>query len=246
MTDSVQKKVSRQPIEITDSIATKSFYLLRFIGYVILVFSVIDYAGIFIPPRLTDPTWEFQAITQMVEQVWSPLLGLTFIFLYNQSSNISSRQLLILRFLSWVALFIGIAYLLVLPLGVNNSLTLYKDINSQFTNQQAQQQEKLQKFNTKLNSVNSPQELENLARSLNIQNEAGANQSPQELKSKIQNQLQNITQNQIAAANTAKTQQVKSLIKNAVKVNLGAIISGVCFITFWRLTRWTRVISNNV
>ncbi len=241
-----KQELSHNPIEITEAVENRAFALLRFIGYILLLFSLIDYLAILIPPRLTDPSWEFQTIGQVVDHVWSPLLGMTFIFLYNQASIVSFKQLSILRFLSWVALPLGIAYLLLLPLGINNSLTLYKNINAQFTNQQAQQQEQVQKIIEKLNATNSPQELNNLARTLNLPSEAESNQSPQDLKNKLSQQIQTVTQNASATANTAKTQQIKNLIKNAVRINLGVIISGVCFITLWNLTRWTRIIYKDV
>ncbi|XHR81751.1 MAG: HpsJ family protein [Gloeotrichia echinulata GP01] len=182
----------------------------------------------------------------MVDHVWSILLGLILIFLYNQTSVIKPKQLSILKFFSWVALLIGIVYLLMLPLGINNSLTIYKNINNQFTNQQAQQQEQVQKVTERLNATKSPQELNNLARALNLPNADEANQSPQDLKNKILQQIQTSSQNATTAANTAKREQIKNLIKTAVRINLGAIISGVSFIILWRLTRWTRIIEKNV
>lgn len=241
-----KQELSHNPIEITEFVERQAFGLLRFIGYILLLFSLIDYLIVLIPPRLTDPGWEFQTIGQLVDHVWSPLLGLTFIFLYNQTSIVSSRQLSILKFFSWIALPIGIVYLVLFPLGINDSLTLYKSINAQFTNQQAQQQEQLQKVTEKLNATNSPQELNNLARVLNLSTEAGANQSPQDLKKTLSQKIKTVTQNASATANTAKKQQIKDLIKNSVRINLGVIISGVCFITLWNLTRWTRIIHKDV
>ncbi|MBD2503649.1 HpsJ-like protein, cyanoexosortase A-associated [Anabaena azotica] len=241
-----QEKVIKKPVEITEIIEKRSFGLLRFLGYTLLIFSLVDYLAILIPPRLTNPNWEFQVIGQMVDHVWSILIGLIFIFLYSQPSIIKPKQLSILKFFSWVTLTIGILYLLMLPLGINNSLTIYRNINNQFTNQQAQQEEQLQKITEKLKTINSPQELTNIANSLNLQNQIASSQSPQDLKNKISQQIQTSAQNTLVSANIAKREQIKNLIKTSVRINLGAIISGVCFITLWRLTRWVRVIEKNV
>lgn len=240
------EKLSKKPIEITEAVEKRSFALLRFLGYVLLVFSLIDYIAIFIPPRLTDPVWEFQSIGQMVDHVWSPLLGLAFIFLYNQTSIVKAKQVSILKVLSWFSLAFGIFYLLLLPLGINNSLTLYKGINAQFTNQQAEQQEQLQKITEKLNGVKSPQELNNVAKSLNLSNEAGSNQSPEGLKKTISQQIQTVAQNTLATAKAGNREQIKNLVKNAVRINLGTIISGISFITLWNLTRWARITHKDV
>jgi hypothetical protein len=239
-------KTPNKPIEITAAVEKRSFALLRFIGYILLIFSLIDYLAILLPLRLTDPGWEFQTIGRMVDQVWAPLLGLTFIFLYNQTSVVSSRLLTVLRLLSWFSLALGIVYLLLLPLAINNSLTLYRNLNAQFTNQIGQQQQQLQQFNERLNTVKSPQELSNLARILNVQTEAASSQSLPELKKKLSQQVQTVAQNATTAANAAKRQQIKNLIKESLRVNLGVIVSGFCFITFWNLTRWTRIIDKNV
>ncbi|WP_016951911.1 HpsJ family protein [Anabaena sp. PCC 7108] len=246
MTKQKQERLPKKPIEITDSIENMSFSLLRLLGYILLIFSLIDYLAILIPPRLTDPGWELQAIGQMVDHVWSILLGLTFIFLHNKGSILQPKQLPILKLLSWVSLTIGIFYLLMLPLGINNSLTLYRNINNQFITQQGQQQEQLQKITEKLKTTNSPQELNNLARILNLPNQGGASKSPQELKNQISQQIQTVAQNSIATANAAKREQIKNLIKSAVRINLGTIISGICLIMFWNMTRWTRIIDKNI
>lgn len=239
------EKFPTKPIEITEIIEKRSFALLRFIGYSLLIFSLFDYLAILLPPQLTNPNWEFQAISQMVDHVWSILLGFAFIFLFNKSSIVNVKQIGILKLLSWLSLVIGIFYLLMLPLGINNSLTLYRTINNQFTTQQSQQQEQIQKITEQFKTITSPQQLSSIAASLNIPIEPNSKQSPQELKNKISQQIQNSAQNAINVANTAKREQIKNLIKTAVRINIGTIISGVCFIILWRLTSWTRTIEKN-
>ncbi len=150
---------------------------------------------------------------QMVDHVWSILLGLIFVFLYNKGSINKSEQISILKFLSWIGLGIGIFYILMLPLVINNSLTIYKNINNQFINQQGQQQEQLQQVTKKLKSTDSIQELNNLAIILNLTNDNISSQSTQELKNKLSQHIQTLVQNSIKTANAAKQAQVKSLIK---------------------------------
>jgi len=239
------EKFPSKSIEITEIIERRSFALLRFLGYSLLIFSLFDYLAILLPPKLTDPNWEFQAISQMVDHVWSILLGFAFIFLFNQSSIVNVKQIGILKLLSLLSLVIGIFYLLMLPLGINNSLTIYRTMNNQFATQQSQQQEQIQQITEKLKTVTSPQQLTSIAASLNIPIEPNSNQSPQDLKNKLSQQIQNSAQNAINVANIAKGEQTKNLIKTAVRINIGTIISGVCFIILWRLTGWTRTIEKN-
>jgi hypothetical protein len=239
------EKTPTKPIEITDIIEKRSFYLLRFVGYTLIILSIFDYAAILLPPQLTNPNWEFQAITQMVDHVWSIFLGLTFTFLFNENSLVKARQLTLLKLLSWLSLLIGIFYLLMLPLGINNSLTIYRTINNNFETQLSQQQAQIQEFTEKLKNVTSAPQLTAIATRLDIPIETNSNQSPQDLKNKISQQIQTSTQTAINAAKMSKREQTKNLIKAAVRINIGAVVSGVCFIVLWRLTGWTRTIKKN-
>jgi hypothetical protein len=246
MTTESKKREPQSPVEVTEVIQNLSFPVLRYLGYVLLIFSLIDYLAILVPPQLTNPAWEFQVIGQMVDHVWSILLGLTFVFLYGKGSMIRPREISILKFLSWVSLSIGIIYILMLPLGINNSLTLYKNINNQFLTQQGQQQEQLQKVNERLKAADSVPELNNLARILSIPTENLASQSTQELKTQLSQKIQQAAENATATATATKKMQIKGLIKNAVRINLGAIIAGIFLIIIWNMTGWIRLIDKNI
>lgn len=246
MTIEKPKKPPQKLVESTENIQNISFALLRLIGYILLIFSFIDYLAILIPLKLTNPAWEFQTIGRMVDHVWSILLGLTFIFLYSKGSMIKPREIAVLKFLSWLALPIGILYFLMLPLGINNTLTLYKNINNQFINQQGQQQVQVQKVNEALKIANSQQQLNNLARILKVPNANNSSQSTQELKDKLSQRIQKIAENSSATASAVKQGRINNIIKNSVRINLGTIISGVCLVVIWNMTRWIRIIDRNI
>ena len=234
-------KSLKSPLEITESIEKRSFELFRFIGYALLILSLFDYIAIIFPPRLTDPNWEFQASGLIVDHVWALLLGLSFVFLHVKASIIHNRQLSVLRFLSSASLVFCIFYLLIVPLGINNSLTIYRGINNQFTTQQSQQEAQVQKVTEKVNLSKSNDELNKLAKALKIEKESENNLSSQDLKTKISQQLETITRKAATAVTLNKNQQLKNLIKESLRVNLGAIISGTCLISLWNITRWVRI-----
>ncbi|NET71638.1 MAG: hypothetical protein F6K62_12105 [Sphaerospermopsis sp. SIO1G2] len=119
-------------------------------------------------------------------------------------------------------------------------------MNNQFLNQQGQQQEQLQRVNERLQAANSTQELNNLARVLNIPSENISGQSTQELKNNLTQQLQKAVENSTTTAKAAKQAKINSLIKNSVRVNLGAVLSGVCLIAIWNMTAWIRRIDRNL
>jgi ABC-type multidrug transport system fused ATPase/permease subunit len=219
-----------------------SLKLLRFVGYVLLTSSFVNYLAILLPPQLTNPNWEFQVMGQMVDNVWSILLGLTFIFLFQSNTIISARQVTVLKLLSWISLLIGIIFFLMLPLGINNSLTIYRNINSQFNTQQAEQRKQIEVINQRLQEVTSPQQITGIANSLNIPIQPNSSESVPDLKQRISQQIKTSARNAQNNANAARREQIKNLIKTAIRVNLGVIISGVCLIGIWRLTQWVRII----
>lgn len=234
-----QKTPRRNPVEITEAIERRSFIIFRLIGYVLIILSIFDYLAIFFPPQLTNPGWELQAVSLMVDHVWALILGLAFVFFYGRTSLIGSTQISVLKFLSWMALVSGIVYILIVPLSINNSLTLYRNINTQFDAQTTQREEQVQKLTSNLDVLKSPDELRRLAAALKV--EKIDQLSPEDLKDKISERIRNTAQNASATAKSSRTQELKNLIKESLRINMGAIVSGVCLILLWNLTRWVRV-----
>jgi BRCT domain type II-containing protein len=54
--------------------------LLRVTGYGLLMLAFFDFSQILVPPRFTNPTWEFQMMGSLVERVSVPLIGLVLVF----------------------------------------------------------------------------------------------------------------------------------------------------------------------
>ncbi|MBO3459249.1 HpsJ family protein [Aetokthonos hydrillicola Thurmond2011] len=238
--ESSKLTVRNKPIQIPNpTLENQRFILLNFVGYILLIFSVIDYAEILFPSQLTDPVWEFQTIEKLVEHVWSLLLGLTFVFI--QQQDINKFKLRVLSSLSWLSFVLGLLYLLMLPLGINNSITIYHNSNAQISNQAAQQKEQFSKLSQIVNKANTSKELHNLDKIINPQNITPINDDTQELKNKLSQQLESLSLQVSNKAKSAKKTLANNLIKKAVKVNLGTVLTGVCLIIIWRLTCWTRI-----
>ncbi len=107
-----------------------SIPLFRWIGYGLLILALFDLIEMFVPPRLTNPAWEFQTLGALVERVPVPLLGLVLVF-YGKNNWRNRWEKPILKFLSWAALLFGVGLLLLIPLGVINTVRL-----NQYNNQQ--------------------------------------------------------------------------------------------------------------
>jgi hypothetical protein len=55
-------------------------FVLKVVGYVLLLFTLTEYASIFIPPKFSDDQWIGSALTLMVERGPIPLLGIAMIY----------------------------------------------------------------------------------------------------------------------------------------------------------------------
>ncbi|OKH39375.1 hypothetical protein NIES2119_06445 [[Phormidium ambiguum] IAM M-71] len=217
----------------------RSTALFRIVGYGILTLAAIDYLNIFIPANFTNPAWEFQMLAQLVDKSPVPLIGLVFVF-YGKDELRKDLEEYILKFLSWSTLVVGIGYVLLLPLGINNTLRLNAFNNAQINNQVNQQITQLQQISDRLNQATSQTEINNLFAALNRQGKTPDIRNPEELKNRIQTEVTTAQTNIRNQSELNRKNLRIGLIKNSIKWNFGAIICAVLFIYVWRITDWIR------
>jgi hypothetical protein len=215
--------------------------LLRLVGYVLLLLSCFDIISLFIPPRFMNPEWEVQVMTELVERVAVPLIGLALVF-YQDIRLRVKLEIVLLKGFSWAALGVGVAYLLLLPLIVVNSFRLDTVLIGQantFVNQRMTQTEQIQQ---RLRQATSKTEVNVLFIRLSGQTLPPnlADKDLPELKQEVLATLDKGKPNIRRQAEAAGVEQRLQLLKTALKTFLGALISGFCFIYIWSLTSWIR------
>ena len=206
--------------------------LFRLAGYCLLALSALDLLGLFIPLRFTDPTWEFQLVNQLVDRVPVPLLGLVLVLIGEQNFRI-------FKFLSWASLVAAVLFFLLIPLTISSAWRIQQQNDLQFSQRTSQIQQRtaqIQQLKTQLNQANTPEQITQVLRSLNPQNAPAQIKNPQEVKKQV---LARIAQTEQVAQTEAANQGNNSfaLIKNAVRLVLGSLISGTIFLTIWGKTR---------
>lgn len=213
--------------------------LIRFAGYALLVLALFDLISIFIPPRFTNPVWEFQMIGAVVEHVPVPLIGLVFVF-YGEANYRNKAEIHLLKFLSWASLLVGLLFLLLLPLGINNTWRINNQNNIQITNQYSQQLSQLLQVKEQLSKAKTNEEIYSVLTSLNRQGRSPEIKNPFQLKSRLMEEVAAAEKNVNAQAEAARANTRQELLKNSIKWNLGALVSGAVFIWSWQATRWAR------
>lgn len=237
-TNRSQRSSSKYSI-ISESSSKRSQFLLNVFGYGLLVLAGLDVLSIIIPPQLTNPAWELQTMGQLVERVPVFLLGFVAVF-YRPPSQIRRLEMFLLKALSWLALVIGVVYFLMLPLGISNTLRIDAQNEIQVEAQVSQQQQQFQGLKQQLQKATTDAEIQQLVGALAQQNQLPDIDDPQQLKESFLSRMDMVEQNIQAQAQVARSNQRKILLKDSVKWNLGALISGTLFLWVWYLTEWAR------
>ncbi len=210
--------------------------ILRIIGYGLLVLSLFDWVEIFTPLHFTDPNWEFQTVGSLVERVPVSLIGLGLVF-FGKIYNRRKWELLPLKLLSWLSLLLALLFILVIPLGVIDTIRLERQSIVQINNQSQQKTLQTEKLKEQLNKA-TPQQIENY---LKTQGNSLNGKSPEEVKNQLLLQV-NQAQKQIKTqAQQAQSLAGSNLIKSSIKWNLGALVAATIFFIIWRETHWARM-----
>ena len=198
--------------------------LFRLAGYCLLALSLLDILAIFIPLGFTNPVWEFQLVNQLVERVPVPLLGLVLVLIGEQSFRI-------FKFLSSASLVVGVLFLLLIPLSISSALRIEQQNNSQLSQKTTQ----IQQLKQELNAAKTPTQITQVLTRLNPQAATAKIADPQAVKRQV---LEKLTQAEQIGKQQAAQQANNSfsLLKNAVKLVLGSLVSGTVFLIVWRKT----------
>jgi predicted PurR-regulated permease PerM len=215
-----------------------SIYRLRWIGYGLLILSVLDTIATLIPANFGNRLWELQTIGAIVERVPVPLLAMALIF-FGEGYDRRGLENLFLKLLSWVCLLLGLVFLLMLPLGIFGTIYVNNQNNQQIDTQANQQLAQLQQVQERL-TKGSPEDLRNLAGELTRLGVPANTENPQQLKDQILSRITPAKERLQTQKAAVQSNQRLQLFKNSVKWLLGALISSVLFFTLWRGTDWAR------
>lgn len=216
--------------------------VFHWLGYGLLLFTLFDWIDTLTPLKFMNPLWEFQTIGALVEKVIVPLLGLVLVF---SGANWARRswERSLLKILSWLALGLGILYLLMVPLGILNTVRLDETNKTQILSATDKQLGPIKTLKDQLEGVNSDAQLAAVLEEvqkggLAIQPKPG--ESYETVKKDLTEFLTGAQRKIETQAKEARSTQQTRLFKSSLKWNLGALVAGVWFIGIWRLSGWAR------
>jgi hypothetical protein len=209
-------------------------FLFRLAGYGLLLLTLFDVVSAFVPPQFSDRAWQFQTAGGFVERSAVPLIGFVMVFYGNDEAR-KKRELLGLRFLSWISLLTGVFYLALLVVLFINVPGLSDSGQEQINAQYNPEITKLQQIQAQVEKASTTQ-IDALMKS----NKSVTITDPNVFKSKLLQDAATAEKNLQTRAALTKSSQKQALIKNAVKWGLGALVSAVLFIRIWAATSWAR------
>jgi hypothetical protein len=232
-----ENNVHNHPI-MTNTSTLWTLALIRVIGYVFLAFFVFDFVDTLIPLRLTNPNWEFQTFGALVEKV--PVLFLAYAMIY-LGRNFGRKRLeqFLLSVITWLALILGLVYLLMIPISIINTNRLLT-LNHQQTLQLDIQIAQVKKAQTNLKTTKTQSELQQiLSRDLGNNSAIPKLENPEQVKT-LKNRLSTV----ISDGELKLKEQAQSLkdvrlelFKKSVKWNLGSLVSAALLFYIWKAVK---------
>ncbi|BAZ65491.1 hypothetical protein NIES4106_02300 [Fischerella sp. NIES-4106] len=232
MTKSKTEKITSPQFVLTQE---SSLTILRSLGYGLLILSLFDWVAMFVPSNFFNPAWEFQTIGAIVERVPVPLIGLALVF-YGELHSRNRWEFPILKLLSGLTLLLAALFLLMIPLGVSNTIRLNKENVAQINNISTQQISRAEQLHQKLSEA-TPEQLDNLLKS-----RGGSlyGKKPEEVKNELLSQVSKAKAQIKDQAETTQSLRGLNLIKTSTKWILGALVSAFLFFSLWKATDWAR------
>lgn len=219
-----------------DASENLTVYRLRWIGYGLLIFALIDVIHILTSVQTSDPTWGLQTIGQFVERVVVPLLGFALVF-FGEFYGRRGPEKLTLRILSWLCMILAVLFFLMAPAVVFQSVSLKGQAEQQASKVVDQRLAQLKQLEDQLNKSN-PEQIKALASQLNALGVQVDPKNPAAVKDQIETRIKAFREQLPAQVQGAAASQASGLLKNAVKWSLGAIVAGVLFLYLWKSSRW--------
>jgi hypothetical protein len=224
---------------LSEAVFNRTLLLFPLVGYTILGLTLINMVILLIPLQPLNGVWVLETMGHLVEGCWFPLLGLVCI-LYGRWGYVDRWELRIWRFLSQMTLWIGLGYLLMVPVGIRQTWQIDTMNQAHLQSQRVEQSQVFVQAQERLQESVSLEDLNALRAWMFPDRIFPVLENPQELKKQLQQELTQAQAQWEGQLELHRKGQRLTLIKQSVKWNLGAMIAGVAFLGIWHKTRWSR------
>jgi len=213
---------------------------IRITGFFLLMLFALYSVEILIPPKFMNPDWEMVAMNSLLEIIFLPVLGLSLVF---WGGNYHRKQIdkFNLWFFSWVALWLGLACFLLVPMATLDSFRILRGYKVETSTKIESQMVKIAEVENQVREARSHKALETvLRRASSTPTPVDRNQELAVIKEGILVAINAQRKSVEETANKAYDQSVVALWKRLVRVAIGFILAGVYLVAIWYHTLWAR------
>jgi hypothetical protein len=223
-----------------------SLFRLRWVGYALLIFSLLDSFDTLTPLQLMNAEWERLTIGALVERTPLLIMGLALVF-NGETYRRRKLELLALKAISWFCLVLCVFFFALIPLGMVSSFRVYNQ-SQQATSTQYQQQLSQLRLTEERFQKASDADLQAYARQLQQRAIQQTGQpvpalnspDPKAFRQQLLSQVKDGKARLEADTANFRGAQQRTLLKDALKWTLGALIVSVICFMFWQSSVWLR------
>ena len=216
--------------------------LTQFAGFVLLGYAAINFFSTIFPLDPLAANWQAQTISQMVDQAWFILIGLVLIFSIRDKKPLAFWIVGVLDFLSSFAIVLAILYFLMFPLLIFDTYRVAKLLKINFYTQAVKNQTYAEHFKQQIDQAKSPQELLDIAKTINPQAPPPRAANFPGLKRAVLEELNDFIRG-ISENNGRELQsRLGDIYKNSARYAIGTLIAGFSFFKIWKTTDWARIL----
>ena len=217
-----------------------SLVTLRIVGYGLLILWLIDIAEVLYPLQLLNAIWSFQVFGQFVERIGVLLISLCFIF-FGEHKARTNWELVIVKGLSMLTLITAIAYFLMIPLGIGNTVRIANQTDRQISLQLRDNIEQLDRLQEEVATYSDPKKLKQFIEIGDrfIKRTDAKGSTIPELRAEANTQIKQQVNEIKLQAQKARRERKVNLLKRSLKWNLGALLSSILLLLVWANNSWT-------
>jgi hypothetical protein len=207
---------------------------LPYVGYGLALFSIIDLLIYLFPLGFLNFNWEFNTFNYFVDSSPGTVIGFWLVLSQElvDSEARSKIENFFMGFSAWLALFLGIVYFLMIPMGVSAAYRLYSSNNAQIFFQQKNGIAKVEEVRKNIVTA-SDQDLAGLQKQIPNNPTLSPIQSPDKFRQSLIDQLESELKAIKSQTQDSLNNNQISILKRTIKSMVGALIVGFIFVKFW-------------
>lgn len=233
-----------QPLGMNELAEERASYVRYYIGYGVLLWTLIHFIWLIIPPRLTNIAWELSVMEELVGKMTIPFFIAIGLIFYREKGVIKVFELYLLKWVSWFCLLLAIIYFLIIPWSITNTVRLYYEKRVEIISQNAQLSQ-VEDFKKQLNNATTEAQVKEIIKKQfpNANIPKTINNLSQYKQSILTNfsKLDQDIKKQIEIQQIKLKSILKYLIKDLAKLVLSSFVAGIVFFSTWVFTDWARV-----